>query len=86
MASSSTLPHLLFTNARLGQSLNAKRLSEGLLVFSLQAEPTANINERQEMLKREKKRIETLVRNLSHYWLASFHIFLLSLDLRMYWL
>jgi len=33
---------------------------EGLLLFSLQAEPTANINELQEVLKREKKRIETL--------------------------
>jgi len=32
----------------------------GLLLFSLQAEPTANINELQEVLKREKKRIETL--------------------------
>jgi len=33
---------------------------EGLLLFSLQAEPTANINELQEALKREQKRIETL--------------------------
>ena len=33
---------------------------EGLLLFSLQAEPTANINELQEFLKREQKRIETL--------------------------
>jgi len=33
---------------------------EGLLLFSLQAEPTANINELQEVLKREQKRIETL--------------------------
>jgi len=33
---------------------------EGLLLFSLQAEPTANINQLQEVLMREKKRIETL--------------------------
>jgi len=35
---------------------------EGLLFFSLQAEPTPNINELlEEVLKREKKRIETVV-------------------------
>ena len=28
----------------------------------------------------------TFFRNLSYCWLASFHIFLLSLDLRIYWL
>ena len=41
---------------------------EGLLLFSLQAEPTANTNELQEMLKRDKKRIETLEiqRRLQH--------------------
>ena len=33
---------------------------EGLLLFSLQAEPTANINELQEVLRREQKRIEAL--------------------------
>ena len=33
---------------------------EGLLLVPLQAEPTANISELQEALKREKKRIETL--------------------------
>ena len=33
---------------------------EGLLLVSLQAEPTANIHELQDVLKREKKRIEVL--------------------------
>ena len=33
---------------------------EELLLFSLQSEPTANITELQDVLKREKERIETL--------------------------
>ena len=33
---------------------------EGLLLFSLQVAPTANITELQDVLNREKKRIETL--------------------------
>jgi len=33
---------------------------EGLLLFTLQAEPTANVMELQDVLKREKKHIETV--------------------------
>jgi len=41
---------------------------ERLLLFSLQAEPTANINELQEVLKREQQRIETLeIRHLQQH-------------------
>jgi len=52
---------------------------ERLLLFSLQAEPTANIDELQEILKREQQRIEILVPppRYSFVHLCSYYIYLL---------